>query len=219
MLELESLKQWLQAQVGQFFSMEDIQWGRAWLQTKLEMPPPYSQELVHGWENQPTLLQTQWQFKRVKGPFLKPYWIIELRWGDQDIPMWICQPNNPSSLIPLEVCLQKDTSGDCGTDYPTLPHQPARGQEHNRHRRDWRPQSPWFPLPSPDHGFESDRSLLLTTSSMASRSDWSGGSRCSRWGRQHKEEACMKINLPLFKDEDAKDAVTYQSWRWDVTMY
>ena len=24
----------------------------------------------------------------------------------------------------------------------------------------------------------------------------------------------MKINLPIFKDEDAKDAVTYQSWSW-----
>ena len=33
------------------------------------------------------------------------------------------------------------------------------------------------------------------------------------------EEACMKINLPIFKDEDAKDAVTYQSWRLDLTMY
>ena len=29
----------------------------------------------------------------------------------------------------------------------------------------------------------------------------------------------MKINLPIFKDEDAKDAVTYQSWRWNLTMY
>ena len=32
----------------------------------------------------------------------------------------------------------------------------------------------------------------------------------------------MKINLPVFKDEDTKDAVTYQSWRWDfnsVSMY
>ena len=26
----------------------------------------------------------------------------------------------------------------------------------------------------------------------------------------------MKINLSVFKDEDAKDAVTYQSWRWDL---
>ena len=29
----------------------------------------------------------------------------------------------------------------------------------------------------------------------------------------------MKINLPVFKDEDTEDAVTYQSWRWDLTMY
>ena len=28
----------------------------------------------------------------------------------------------------------------------------------------------------------------------------------------------MKINLPVFKD-DAKDAVTYRSWRWDLTVY
>ena len=24
----------------------------------------------------------------------------------------------------------------------------------------------------------------------------------------------MKINLPVFRDEDTKDAVTYQSWCW-----
>ena len=29
----------------------------------------------------------------------------------------------------------------------------------------------------------------------------------------------MKINLPIFKDEDTKDAVTYQSWRLDLTVY
>ena len=29
----------------------------------------------------------------------------------------------------------------------------------------------------------------------------------------------MKINLPMLKDEDAKDAITYQSWRWDLTVY
>ena len=29
----------------------------------------------------------------------------------------------------------------------------------------------------------------------------------------------MKINLPIFKDEDAKDAVTYQGWRWDLMVY
>ena len=29
----------------------------------------------------------------------------------------------------------------------------------------------------------------------------------------------MRINLPIFKDEDSKDAVTYQSWRWDLMVY
>ena len=29
----------------------------------------------------------------------------------------------------------------------------------------------------------------------------------------------MKFNLPIFKDEDTKDTVTYQSWRWDLTVY
>ena len=29
----------------------------------------------------------------------------------------------------------------------------------------------------------------------------------------------MKINLPVFKDDDAKNAVTYQSWRWVLTVY
>ena len=29
----------------------------------------------------------------------------------------------------------------------------------------------------------------------------------------------MKINLPVFKDKDAKDAVTYQSWRWNLMVY
>ena len=29
----------------------------------------------------------------------------------------------------------------------------------------------------------------------------------------------VKINLPVFKDEDTKDAVTYQSWRGDLTVY
>ena len=29
----------------------------------------------------------------------------------------------------------------------------------------------------------------------------------------------MKINVPVFKDEDAKDAVTHQSWGWDLMVY
>ena len=29
----------------------------------------------------------------------------------------------------------------------------------------------------------------------------------------------MKINHPIFKDKDAKDAVTYHSWQWDLMVY
>ena len=50
MLELDSPKQWWPAQVGQFFSIGDIQWGRAWPQMTLEMPHSYSQEWNEGWK-------------------------------------------------------------------------------------------------------------------------------------------------------------------------
>ena len=29
----------------------------------------------------------------------------------------------------------------------------------------------------------------------------------------------MKINLLVLKDQDTKDAITYQSWCWDLTVY
>ena len=137
-------------------------------------------------------------------------------------------PGYPSVNLPAQQPFQfnaqrvsplKDVSGDCSFDYPRMPHWPSQGQEHNRRQRDQRPQSPRFPLPSPDCGFESDRSSLSTISSMLSRSDCSDRSRYSRRGRQHQEKTRMKINLPIFKDKDAKDAVTYQSWRWDLTVY
>ena len=56
-------------------------------------------------------------------------------------------------------------------------------------------------------------------SSISSQLDHSDGSGHLRQGRRHQEETHMKINLPIFKDEDTKDAVTYQSWRWDLTVY
>ena len=54
---------------------------------------------------------------------------------------------------------------------------------------------------------------------MSSQSNCSNRSGRFRCGRRHREETHMKINLPIFKDEDTKDAVTYQSWRWDLMVY
>ena len=115
---------------------------------------------------------------------------------------------------------QKDTPRDANSDHQLLPHQPLRGQDCNQCRRDQRLPQPQLPSPFPDHGFKSERSLVLTTSSMLSLSNRSEGSQHSQCGRQCRETGTrMKINLPVFKDEDAKDAVTYQSWRWDLMVY
>ena len=55
---------------------------------------------------------------------------------------------------------------------------------------------------------------------MSLESDRLEGSQHSQCGRQCRETgAHMKINLSIFKDEDAKDTVTYQSWRWDLMVY
>ena len=114
----------------------------------------------------------------------------------------------------------KDASRDGGSDHQPSPHELLRGQEHNRHQRDQRPPSPQFPSPSPDHGFKNNRSSLPTASLMLSRSDRSDRSWHLRRGRQHwGDGAHMQINLPIFKDKDAKDTVTYQSWRWDLMGY
>ena len=113
-----------------------------------------------------------------------------------------------------------DASGDGGSDHQPSPHQPPRGQDHNRQLRDHRPPSPHFPLPSLDHWFEGNRSSLWMASSISSWSNRSDGSQHSQRGRQHWEDgAHTKINLPVFKGKDAKDMVTYQSWRWNLTMY
>ena len=126
-------------------------------------------------------------------------------------PFWF----DPPRSSPL-----KDTSGDGGSDHHPSPHWPSRGQEHNRCWREQRSQLPQFPSPSPDCGFESNWSSLSMASSMSSMSDRSDGSQHPRRGRQHPEEgAHMKINLLIFKDKDVKDAVTYQSWRWDLMVY
>ena len=74
----------------------------------------------------------------------------------------------------------KDMLRDDSSDYLWSPCRPSRGCEHNRRWRDQRPHLPRFPLPSPDHGFESDRSSLSMTFSMLSRSDCSDKSRHSR---------------------------------------
>ena len=91
--------------------------------------------------------------------------------------------HQPFCFNPLRNSPPKDMLRDDGCNYPPSPCRPSRGYECNRWWKDWRPQLPRFPLPSLDHGFESNRSSLLMMSSMSSRSDCSDKSRHSRQGR------------------------------------
>ena len=122
-----------------------------------------------------------------------------------------CLQVNPLAQKPFRfdtsrTSLPGDLLANHSSDEGQTPWWPSQGWGHNRRWRDQWPWSPRFPSPSPDCGFESDRSSVSTVSSISSRSDRSDGSRCSRRGRRQWEETHMKINLPIFKDEDAKDA-------------
>ena len=113
---------------------------------------------------------------------------------------------------------QKDIPGYVISDHQLSPHWPLRDQNCNRHRRDQGLPPPQPPSLSLDH--ESDRHSVLMASLMSSLSDRSEGIQCPWWGKQCGEAgAHMKINLPIFKEEDVKNAVTYQSWRWDLIVY
>ena len=59
------------------------------------------------------------------------------------------------------------------------------------------------------------------SSSVASVSEILEDSRHPHHGRQpHRETGGhMKINLLVFRDEDTKDTIMYQSWHCNVTVY
>ena len=114
-------------------------------------------------------------------------------------------------------------------EVPRLGHQPVHQEWGQVPQQGWdRDQGQWelwmappqSPLLSSDYGFQSDQSSVSTSSSVSSMSERSGGSRHSWHGWQpHREPGGhMKINLLVFKDEDTKDTITYQSWCWDLAV-
>ena len=74
---------------------------------------------------------------------------------------------------------------------------------------------------SSDHGFESNRSTAPTSSSVLSMSERLAGSRhpCHDQHPHREPGGHMKINLLVFRDEDTKDAITYQSLCFNLTVY
>ena len=104
----------------------------------------------------------------------------------------------------------RDASGHGGSDCQTISmSDPKRLRLHSRHWRDQRPLSPCFPLPTPDHvGLRATGTCYQWLPQYHPDPIDPDGSQHSQRGRQHQEDrACMKINFPVFKDEDSKDAV------------
>ena len=133
--------------------------------------------------------------------------------------------SHPLALQPFRFYHSRDSSWkdcprDSSFDHQPSPHRLQRGWNHDRHRRHLRLIPPQPTSPSSDHRFESNRGSVLMALLVSSQLDRSKGSQHSWCGRRCKEtRAHMKINLPIFKDEDTKDVITYQSWTWDLTVY
>ena len=107
--------------------------------------------------------------------------------------------------------------GEALLDHQPSHHRPQWDWGHDHQQLEQMLAWPQPPSPSPDWGLQSDRCSVLTVSS---RSDKLVGCQHPHHGRCHREtRGHMKINLPIFKDEDMKDAITYQSWRWYLTVY
>ena len=84
-----------------------------------------------------------------------------------------CPSVNPPAQQPFRFNTSRtsppgDVPACYGSEEEQTPQWPSRGQGHNRRWRDQQPRSPRFPSPSPDHGFESDRSSISMASSVSS---------------------------------------------------
>ena len=100
-------KAWWQVQVGQFFSYGKHSMGEGLTMDKAR-DATFLLTGARMWVGKSAYLAADpVTIQEGRRAIAKPYLTIELRRGDQDIPVWICQPNNPSSLIPQEVPLQR----------------------------------------------------------------------------------------------------------------
>ena len=109
---------------------------------------------------------------------------------------------------------------ESGSGHQPSHHRPQQVWDHGPQQLDHWVVQPLAHPPSLDHGFKSDMSLASMASSVLSWSDRLEGSQCPHHGQHCREtRGNMKINLPVFKDEDMKDTVASQSWHWDLTVY
>ena len=126
---------------------------------------------------------------------------------------WEQRPQSTDDQVRKPICIHQESA---------YKHDQAsqHGKDHNQSQQD-----PWnaltqMPSPSPDCGFESHQSSMSTSSLVSLHSTRSRGHWHTYCGWHCRESGGhKKINLPVFKDEDKKDAITYQSWHWDIMVY
>ena len=114
----------------------------------------------------------------------------------------------------------KGTPRDGGSDHQSLPHQPLGAQTtiDVRGTKGFHCLS-YHHLPQTEGSRVTGACYWQLHPCCPCQIDWRDPSIPSKGDNTKRMGALMKINLPVFKDKDAKDVVTYQSWRWDPTMY
>ena len=120
---------------------------------------------------------------------LKPYQIVELRQGVQDVPGVNLLAQQPFWFDTLRSPPPKDLSGDCSSNHPPSPRVSPLEAKNITDIRETRGLNHLSSLQLPQiMGLRAIGVSLLTTFSMSSRSDQSDGSRHSRQGRCNIEK-------------------------------
>ena len=161
---------------------------------------------------------------------------MHLKLADPDIPIHIClyhcqfRFHNYDGL-PQEERLQKyqqvhlEEPRCHTTTAGMLQHDWDQASEHgwDCSQRQWEPgdgTNSWHPqlhCIAASRVTEVQCQLPYQVSTCSSRS---GGSKHPHSCQHHsKFRGHMKSNLPVFKDDDKKDTITYQIWHWDLMVY
>ena len=120
--------------------------------------------------------------------------------------------------------LEKDASKAALRNYKMSNHgteqKNACPQQLDRSRWHGRPGAPWLSRDT------SSRSPFLGGGSLDQGSEhrshqltWTGGCGGSYQAGRAGRGLRVKVNLPIFKDETIKDAVTCHSWQWDIAIF
>ena len=196
------------------------------------MPCSHCQEPLVGLANKPNSVPNQWAWVMASGWLPKPS-LKDMLNQEGLVTLVPSHLHQYHSISVIKTCLHDQQTSqyllndEMYPDFGPWPvHQewgwvPQWGQDWGQRQQEVWTAPPQSPSLSSDHRFKSDWSSASTSSLVSLMFEIVGGSRHSHcgWWPYREPRGHMKINLPVFKDEDTKDTVTYQSWCWDLTVY